>query len=78
MSNVPQSDLPQADQPNNLPQDAPPPNDDLTFGQYLKQIFDTLKSAIILAPIFLVLIVIILSMMGPRIGNVFSNIVSAL
>ena len=71
-----------ADQPPfNLPQDEPP-EDDLTFGQYLRQIAHTaaptLRIVVMIAPLVLVLVVIVLALTGPSIGNVFSNIVSEL
>lgn len=67
--------------PFNLPQDAPP-EDDLTFGQYLRNVArtaaPTLRIAVLIAPLALILIVVVLALMGPAVGNVFSNIVSEL
>lgn len=41
-------------------------------------ITDVFKTVILLAPILLVLMVVVLAFLGPSVGNVFSNIVSAL
>ena len=66
----------------NLPQDPAPEEPELTFGAYLKGIakgaFATIKTALILSPLFIVVIVVILALVGPSVGNVFSNIVNSL
>ncbi len=55
---------------------------DLTFHQYLRQvgrsIVPTLRVALLIAPLALIVVVVALSLMGPAIGNVFSNIVNTL
>ncbi len=40
--------------------------------------FSILKSIVFITPLILVVIIVTLALMGPAIGNVFSNIVSSL
>jgi hypothetical protein len=67
---------------NNLPEDPRPEEPELTLRAYLmgiaKGTFGTIKTALILSPLFIVVIIVILSLMGPSVGNIFSNIVNAL
>jgi hypothetical protein len=43
-----------------------------------KQFIDLVKSALIAVPLALVLVIITLAMLGPSVGNIFSNIVNQL
>jgi hypothetical protein len=67
---------------NNLPQDPAPEEAELTLRAYLtgiaKGTFATIKTALFLSPLFIIAIIVILSLLGPSVGNVFSNIVNAL
>ena len=55
---------------------------DLTFGQYLRQVVrplvPTLRTVVFIAPLAFVLVLVVLALMGPAIGNVFSNVVNTL
>jgi hypothetical protein len=43
-----------------------------------KATFEVMKSILFIAPLALVLVVVTLALIGPSVGNIFSNIVSAL
>ena len=43
-----------------------------------KYTFSVLKALVFIAPLVAVLVIIVLALLGPAIGNVFSNIVSSL
>ncbi len=53
-----------------------------SFVQYLGNVtgytFSVLKVALYLAPVAVVTLIILLALLGPAVGNVFSNIVSSL
>jgi hypothetical protein len=55
---------------------------DLTFPQYVaavfKSTFSMLRSILIILPVAVVVILVALALMGPAVGNVFSNIVNSL
>ena len=44
----------------------------------LREMLSLLKTAIFVTPLVLMCIVVVLSLMGPAVGNIFSNIVSTL
>lgn len=50
----------------------------VSFKTLAKSIFSTIKTALMLSPLFVIVIIVVLAMLGPSIGNIFSNIVSAL
>jgi hypothetical protein len=65
--------------PNQL-QDSPEPEKAPTYSMsaVVRDALSILKAALIVAPVVFVLVIVALALLGPSVGNVFSNIVSSL
>ncbi len=67
-----------------LPPEGPspePPNNRRVVDQasdVARTTFSVIKSMVFITPLVLVVVIVTLAMMGPAIGNVFSNIVNSL
>ncbi len=69
------TELPPGEQPSE------PSDDRRAAGQaadLVRTTFSVMKSILFIAPLFIVVIVVALALMGPAIGNVFSNVVNSL
>jgi hypothetical protein len=71
------TELPQGTNP-----ETPEPSENRSFARQAidigKYTFYVMKSILFIAPVALVLVVVTLALIGPSVGNIFSNIVNAL
>ena len=81
MPNLPQEPIEPPFNDQSLPSDEAI-DPELTFPQYgiavLKCTFTMMRSMLIILPIAFVLVMVVLALLGPAVGNVFSNIVNTL
>ncbi len=68
--------------PQGTAPETPEPAENRSFARQMidivKSTFDVMKSILFIAPLALVLVVVTLALIGPSVGNIFSNIVNSL